>query len=636
MISTTAKNTFTTSQTVSMKPLRAQKLPQYVLEPIKTGYSRKWEGHHTTNPCVVRFAGDNRIFLGYRAGGYDDYYFANPWDVWASHLGLAILGTDGTTVEHRLPLPIMTIERKIPLPQNMDQYQEFVKTHKDDILMLHDFRFLNYRGYLHVIFHEASVADVYDSIMRMPTETFLSKIEKSLELMRQPVESIIDQWRELWWKPGVWEPCGVNGTNRIFASNVVKGDIIFFELADGTLQMCHRPLCDGMAVVNVGTEPYAKATPDGFTMYGTYETCIRPGYLDNSHLGNNGMPTRARIGNSEVYIDVTHGCHDRIISEIGEVKRHIHYYPYFRVKSYETGELLYYSTEPILDFCEIWREYAEHGEWISANSIYGGIMFSGGQIELVQGKNGLDDDFVTYIGLGDTAVGAAMFKLRDLLPDNVIEDISGRKEHHSFEPVGQIRQNASRLDRDVNGWQWSISNDLEERHIHVIRALNINGEAEVGIRSINTVPGNFDADCMIFDGKMIRFLDKIGWAIIYKGIRWTENNGHKTSSIGYGVLLLDKHNPEKVLFHSDQPIEGRLYTEPGWTYGGDYLDCGKFLENVTDHVPAKVIAHIQRIGELTEKKVLFPSQMVIWQKQKSGQLGRNFSYSLMSNLEGES
>ena len=382
---------------MNKRGLWAKKLKDYLVEPIKEGPRGKWEGHHATNPCVIRFQEDPRVFLGYRAGGDDDYYRHGKYDAWASHLGLAVMDECGLELMHRLPLPIMKKVHNRPLPKTEQEYDVFVKEHGDEILILHDFRFFNHEGWLYVIYHESSMKDCFDCIVRMKAVDFIKRVDESIQLVDKPVELIMKRWHKLWWEDDVWQPCGVNGTNRIFSSPVLKGDIIFFPLGDGTLQMCHRPMADGMAVLNTGTDTFARATDDGITTYGTFETCIRPARLDNSHVGNNGSPTLAMIDDVKVYIDITHGCHNRMLSEEDFNEYEIHYYPYLRVKDFQTGQLLYYSQEPILDFCHLWKEYAEEGEWVSKNKLLAGVMFSGGQLEIVKGHNGLDDKFITYM-----------------------------------------------------------------------------------------------------------------------------------------------------------------------------------------------------------------------------------------------
>ncbi len=609
------------------KTLKATKLNHYIIEPIKTGYSNKWEGHHATNPCLVRFKSDPRVFLGYRAGGVDDFYWVNGWDVWASHLGLAILDSSGQKAAHRLPLPVMTIVRDTPLPQNAEQFKTYCKTHRDAVMILHDFRFFEYQDYLYVIYHESSVVDVWDCVVRMPVKTFLDKIDQSLKLMSQPTEKIVGQWHDLWWQAGTWQNCGINGTNHIFGSFVIKGDIIYFEKPDGSLQMCHRPLSDAMAVLDVGTKLYADRTADGYTEYGVFETCIRPGYKDNSHLGNNGMPTRAKIGDTEVYIDVTHGCWDKMIADETCNERHILYYPYLRVKDYQTGDVLYYSEEPILDYDAQWKEYTENGEWVSKNPALDGVMFTGGQIEAVPGKNGLADTFIAYIGVGDTAVAVATFTLQQLIPDAVIADIAARGKKPCIAKLGTVAKNAADLDTPVNGWNWRIENDPARGRINVVRSLVIDGKTETAARPIHTAPGYFDADAMLFDGRSVVYLPDIGWAVVYKGLRWDTVAGKPVTQVGFGVLVLDKSNPEKLLYRSTQPI-GKPITENGHTLGQSVSTPATLAEKPVDHVPAAVIKEIRRISALIDRKMLPMPQMIVWQRQKSQIYGKKFSFSL--------
>lgn len=599
------------------RSLRAKKLKGYLIEPIKEDHHAKWEGHHATNPCVIRFEEDPRVFLGYRAGGDDDYYRHGKHDTWGSHLGLAVMDDCGLEVKHRLPLPIMKKVHNRSLPKTEQEYNDFVKSHGDEILVLHDFRFFGYKDYLYVIFHESNMNTAFDCIVRMKVTTFIEKINKSLQLMESPVKQIIDRWHQLWWTDDVWQPCGVDGTNRIFSSSVCKGDIIFFELGNGTLQMCHRPFADGMAVLNTGKDTFARATDDGITTYGTFETCIRPGSLDNSHIGNNGSPTRARIGDVDVYIDVTHGCHNRMLSEEGFDEYEVHYYPYLRVKDFQTGELLYYSEEPILDFCQLWKEYAEEGEWVSKNELLGGVMFSGGQIEMIRGHNQLDDEFITYIGLGDTAIGAASFKLRDLLPSKVIEDIVNRNTHLNTITC-PIAQNTYHFDRNVNGWKWHVENDLEKRHINIVRTLNKDGHREIATRPINTVPGSFDADFIIFDGRSICHFEQIGWVLIYKGIRWDIVDEQKITSIAYGILILDDHNPEMVLYRSTEPLDAKVMKIQGWNIAPSHNDQPIFFLKVAELIPDLLVSRLKRRSYLKKKGLLFESQMIVWQQQKSG------------------
>ena len=276
--------------------LKARKDRGFFLEPIETGHHATWEGHHATNPCAIRFSTDRRVFLGYRAGGDDDIYYVHHHKVWGSHLGLAVLDEYGEKIVKRLPLPIMRLEHDVKLPQSPEEFHEVYQQGPDaeKIVVLHDFRFFEYREDLYVVYHEGPVEGCYDCVVRMPVETFLAKIGRSLELGARPLDQIVQQWRGLWWADDVWEPCGVEGTNRIFPSKINKGDIVYYELADGTLQMGHRPLANGCAVLSVGEKFHADATPDGLTTYGVFESNTRPGYRDNSHKSETTAPPRGR------------------------------------------------------------------------------------------------------------------------------------------------------------------------------------------------------------------------------------------------------------------------------------------------------------------------------------------------------
>ncbi len=53
--------------------LKAKKDSKILIEPLKSGFTASWEGHHATTPCSIRFKEDPRVFLGYRAGGHRRY-----------------------------------------------------------------------------------------------------------------------------------------------------------------------------------------------------------------------------------------------------------------------------------------------------------------------------------------------------------------------------------------------------------------------------------------------------------------------------------------------------------------------------------------------------------------------------------
>jgi len=81
------------------KSLKAAKVKGYITEPITSEGHWQWEGHHATNPTVLRLDGDPRVFLGYRAGGADDHHFhESAKSAMGSHFGMAILDERGEKV----------------------------------------------------------------------------------------------------------------------------------------------------------------------------------------------------------------------------------------------------------------------------------------------------------------------------------------------------------------------------------------------------------------------------------------------------------------------------------------------------------------------------------------------------------
>ena len=101
-------------------------------------------------------------------------------------------------------------------------------------------------------------------------------------------------------------------------------------------------------------------------------------------LATTAGPTLAMIGQTRVYIDIVHGCwRDFPASRIN--KPHIMYYAYLRVRCAQTGRLLYYSEEPVIDYGPGWDAYGIEGEWVVANPALRGVMFAGGQEEVLAG-----------------------------------------------------------------------------------------------------------------------------------------------------------------------------------------------------------------------------------------------------------
>jgi hypothetical protein len=595
--------------------LRARKVPGYLVEPVLEGPGRRWEGHHATNPCSIRLAADPRVFLGYRAGGDDDYYNLNGIDVWGSHLGLAVLDERGARVMHRLPLPIYTIPDRPAYPRTKPGFERFQEgPHRDEIIVLHDFRFWEDGEWLYLIYHEGSLTNCFDCIRRMRSADFLAKIGRSIELAKQPVEEIREPWRALWWAPGVWQPCGVNGTNRIYASPATKNDIVFVRLSDGSLRMYHRPVPD-IAVIATGQDTFSAASADGITRFGSLQTCTRPGFHDNSHIGNNGTPIRARVGGVDVFLDVVHGVHNVHLHDPSAPKWKLFYLPYLRLLAADTGECLYYSAEPILDADGTWKEYVEDGAWVKINPHLDGVMFAGGQEAVVPGRNGLDDLFTFYTGVGDTAVARAEFRLRDLVPTAVIDDIQARPGLAAADAVLPGAERARWVFPELLcGWGWRIENDTAGRRVRIVRSLARGGYREEGIREIAPVPGRFDGQATLFDGGAAGLDDELGWIVVYTGARFEVDGGRKVTRIGLGVLLLDRENPERVFYRSAGPVDGSVRTVPGWTATADSDASRAAFRDARRLIPARVQ---QEIRQLYASQPL-PSGMTKWLRDKSG------------------
>jgi hypothetical protein len=563
---------------------------------------------------VIRFRSDPRVFLGYRAGGDADFFHVSHYRVWGSHLGLAVLDETGENVACRLPLPILTLEHGIPLPQSAEEYERFIKTDAvSKAYVLHDFRFTEYRGYLYVVFHEGPVNDVFDCVVRMRVADFIAKVNHSIEISSLPEPQRTVKWRELWWRKDTWEPAGLHGTNRIFGSRINKGDIIYFELADGTLQMCHRPLASGCAVLPVGRKFYADTTPDGLTTYGVFESNTRPGYTDNSHIGNNGAPTPARVGEKKVYMDVTHGCWSHMVTMGRQVPMDIQYYAYLRMKDAATGELLYYSEEPLIDYGKDWNRCAMAGTWISENPALQGVMFVGGQVERVAGENGLDDEFIAYVGLGDTSIGLASFRLREAVPERVVADIQTR-DADMKRVVEDITTTEHYLDGNACGWRWTVRNNAVRRTVEIVRALPAKGE--IGVREFNSRPGYFDAHGMAICPEAVVLDEELeAWVIAYQGLRLTGTSDSPQTQSGCGFLVVSRHNPEQLYYRSMLPVAYEVYS--GWRFSKAGAEK-RILEHYRELIPARVLAETRNLAVLRRDGLPWSHQFETWLKQKSG------------------
>jgi hypothetical protein len=603
-----------------MSDLRAVKIPSLLLEPVFDKPGNTWQSHHVTNPTVLRPSFDARVYLGYRAGGDRDHYCLGDIDVWSSSLGLAILDETGSTAVCRFPWPILRIERKDPLPQSPEQYEAYRSAHAREIVVMHDFRLFEHDAFLYVIFHDGLIDRAFDRVARMSVQDFADRIHKSETLAYRPAGEIETEWRSVWAE--AWEPCGFKG-GYVYPHDVNKNDIVFFEL-DGGLEMMHRPLPDTAVLPVSGV--LGAVTPDDETDLGVLEACVRPGYFDNSHIGPNGLPTRAMIGKREVFIDVCHGVHNRSLAKDGEFEWKMIYLPYFRVKDAATGDPLYYSDEPILGTDEVWREYSEQGRWVRLIP-HLHIIFAGGQIPMEQGKNGLDDRFSFYAGAGDTAIGRAEFTIRDLLPQKALEDILDRPAHRDHMVV--VEEN--RLDiGEASGWRWAVHNVEEKRCVAVTRTLARNGRTLSATRPFHTVPGRFDADAMVFDGTAVRELPGLGICILYVGFRWTEGLDGKRTTAGFGLLMLDPENPERTLYRSSTPIDGRGWSTSGWVADGAWLKervvevLPGLLGRAEQFIPAQVAFEIRRSNALVSIGKHWRSHHTLWLRKRAGLSGWPF------------
>lgn len=548
------------------------------------------------------------MFLGYRAGGSEDRYCNGGVTVWRSHLGLAVLDSRGDAVLHRFPLPIFDLRTGIDLPRTAEEFAAYqAGPDRDRAVVLHDFRFWEDRGWLYVIYHVGSVTTVWDCVVRMPVEDFLARVDSSIRLTDggEPAGATCEaRWSAIWWENGIWQPCGVDGSNRIYPSEMTKNDIVYLRLDDGSLMMYHRPVPD-IAMVRIAGGLSPDATADGITEVGTLQSCVRLGYRDNSHVGNNAVPAPVWIGGTRVAMDVVHGVFNQAIADPAvRQKWKLSYYPYLRLLDTRTGHCLYHSREPMLEYDGVWDEHARHGTWIGELAHLDGVMFAGGQVALDASRNGLDDLFRLYTGVGDTAVATADFRLRDLIPEPVVADIQSMEQHRRH-PVAAISENRCALPERCSGWSWNIGNDPDSRSLAIRRELDGGEHAE---RLVTPRPGFFDADALLFDGSSVASYPDLGWLVQYRGARW--DDGPRRTTYGSGVMLLDRENPERVLYRSEVSLPGSERREDGWQCRHD----GVTVRMRAELVPAAVA---REVGRTYERRPM-PSDMTRWLLRKAG------------------
>jgi hypothetical protein len=266
----------------------------------------------------------------------------------------------------------------------------------------------------------------------------------------------------------------------------------------------------------------------------------------------------------------------------------------------------------VLEADETWREYVEQGKWVASLPHLDAVMFAGGQLEAVPGKNGLDDLFQCYTGVGDTAVARAEFTLRELLPPEVIADIERRAILRGIEAPDAETTEFS-FSGKLSGWSWAITNDRAARVACIVRRLEKGGYSEETTQPVEQRPGHFDADGVFFDGASVKLDSALGWLVVYRGVRWLEEGGRRLTEVAQGVMVLDPENPARVLFRSPESVAPTV-REDGWTSGRASDRSARLLPDAANLVPEKVRFEIGRLHELKP----MPSDMTKWLRIKAG------------------
>ena len=127
---------------------------------------------------------------------------------------------------------------------------------------------------------------------------------------------------------------------------------------------------------------------------------------------------------------------------------------------------------------------------------------------------------------------------------------------------------------------------------------------------MTTRPGFFDADWLYFDGSSARLFEDLGWLVQYQGGRWRERGSTKTTVVGTGILVLDRDNPERILYRSEAPRRGTDQEIEDWQIGSE--DYARIMSE--DFVPDAVVSEIKQIYE----KQPMPSDMTKWLRRKAG------------------
>ncbi len=579
---------------------QATKIEGYVIEPKSDGFSEEWESFHATNPSSMRLPGFPGVFLAYRAGGSKDRFFLFDKYVWNSNMGLAILDERGETVRYRFPLPIFKKDRLVEFPQSLEEFNRYqASPHKDDVVVFHDFRFFNHKNYVYVLTHEGALTWCVDTIFRVKKSTFLKKVKESIALIDS--DSVTkESWGKIWYDKPVFMPCGYEGTNKVYASRVNKNDIVVLNLLSGKTQICHR-ICPDYGVYETKKQFFFDSTPDGITEYGCLENCARPGYFDNSHVGNNGNPILVNIGKNKFFMDIVHGVHNESLS-VPNAKKNwdMTYLPFFRLKDAYTGQTVFYGEEPILELDETWKEYVENGPWVSKLDHLRGVMFPGGQVAKDPSKTDENSEFTFYTGVGDSAVARADFKMIDLLPedayenllnyDKIIEIRKGIRHNPVSAYLGSCGEFQFYLEN--SGGQVAIHREFEDK----------NENKEAATRIIQSSAGYFDFLGAETDGTF--YMTEYGYVVPVKGYAYHDGQ----VSLGYGLYILKYDNPEKIYYRSTKAI--RECTDDS---------VPPTLDELLVSVPEKVKFEILKTEEFIKEGKTFESDLTRWMKQKTEQ-----------------
>lgn len=582
----------------------AKKIPGAFLEPLFGRRECAWQSHHVTNPAAFRLTGEERVLLGYRAGGDRDHFTVGRIDAYSSALGLAVLSGDGTRVVCRFPYPILWIERRHSLPQSPAEYADYRAQYGTELAVLHDFRIYVHGGYVYVNYHDGTVDQAFDRLCRMPENLFRQKVDGSIALAGRD-EPDEDAWKRLW-HPGDWEKLGADGEKHLFpeydGSFPTKTDVTYFE-TDAGIQMLRRPIPDISRLPAPNLVGYR--TTDGADEMGILECCVRPGGWDNSHIGPNAMSTPARIGDVPVYIDLWHGVHNGAIGREKEPFRWDMYYaPFFSIRDQKSGDLLYWGEEPVVDPDDpVWEEYTRRGRWIQALT-HTYILFAGGQVPMRTGETGEDAPFTFYAGAGDTAIVRGEFTIRSLTPPEVLEDIALRPRCLA-KPCPVLPAECA-LEGEPAGWRWTVRNGPEKRGLLITRTLP-DGSCRAE-RPILCRPGYFDSACLTLAGSPGHIPGC--YVLMYRGVRWTEDTAGGRTHVAFGLLLLDEDDPERVLYRSTVPI-GEETVLPGFGTGQD-VPCPVLPEKAAESVPEAVLREIRHMRVMIAQGTYWKSHHTVW------------------------